>query len=88
MFGALAFVLLSLSAPAREWAPILALTLVLGGLYWRWSYLSNQLRDVWIRDYVLSDAVVLCISGTTVDCLRRVRFMFLEFAMLSNSNSV
>ena len=44
---------------ARQWAPILALTLVLGGLYWRWSYLSNQLRDVWIRDYVLSDAVDL-----------------------------
>ena len=59
MFGALAFVLLSLRAPAREWAPILAVTLLLGGLYWRWSYLSNQLRDVWIRDYVLSDAVDL-----------------------------
>ena len=59
MFSALTFVLLFLKAPASNWVPMLAVALLLGGVYWRWTFLSNQVGDARISDYVLSDAVDL-----------------------------
>ena len=59
MFSALTFVLLYLKAPASNWVPMLLITLLLGGVYWRWTFLSNQVGDARISDYVLSDAVDL-----------------------------
>ena len=45
MFSALTFVLLFLKAPASNWVPMLVVTLLLGGVYWRWTFLSNQVGD-------------------------------------------
>ena len=59
VFGAFSLVLLSMPAPSMISAPIVAVAILLGALYWRWTYLSNQIRDARITDYVLTDVVDL-----------------------------
>ena len=59
VFSAVTFVLLAMRAPISYWAATLAAALTLGGLYWRWTFISNQLRDARIEEYELTDSVDL-----------------------------
>jgi|GEM_PF-1557741 len=59
MFSAMSFVLLSMRAPARLWVPILAINALLGFIYWRWTYLSNQIRDAAVPEFLLTEPVDL-----------------------------
>lgn len=55
MFSAMSFVLVSLRAPTSIWVPMLAINALLGFIYWRWTYLSNQIRDAAIPDFILTE---------------------------------
>ena len=75
VFGALTFALLLVRAPASNWVPMLLIALLLAGLHWRWKSMSNMARDVWVRDYVLTEPVDLAWMEWIKDLEPRIDLM-------------
>lgn len=53
VFGATSVALLFMRSELM-WL-MLGITLLMSALYWRWTYLSNHVRDAWFKDYPLTE---------------------------------